>query len=77
MGRLDALRAALEQRHPKHPFGLGNRPRHRRLGNRQNGGGLGHAARIRDGDHAFEMTELEAASNMRVVAMPASDNLRV
>ncbi len=60
-GRHGAVAAALEQLHTENRFQFSDRLGDRRLRNRQAFGGPLHAAELRDGQKALEMTEFDAA----------------
>jgi hypothetical protein len=62
-GRLDALRAAVEQAHAEHAFEIGYHFRHHRLGDREALGGLRHAAPFRDRHHHLQVLQLDPVTD--------------
>ena len=65
-GQFDTLREPVEKADPERSLELGNRVRYSRLGDREAGGGLRHAAALRHREKGVEIAELGPATNAGV-----------
>src|SRR5262245_9862281 len=66
LGRFDTVSEPVEKADPERSLKLGNRVRYSRLGDREAGGGLRHAAALRHRQKGVEIAELEPATNAGV-----------